>query len=393
MPGRTRTRIRAAVTAGKSRRWSSALGYHGQVNGFTGTSDHETCVDVTMSRPYNVDHELAITRARSNGPLKINGTTGWYSSSPTGSTICVFEDYNPADRSGYQYAPNIVPVNWDLWRTRALANMDPYAPVVDLPLFLFELREFPRMLQQAGLALKGQMGSGGPGGAYLSYHFGWAPLVRDLLSLFNLTKSIDDRIRYLRKLENGERFHRLLTNGELYSVVGSEYKSHILGYANGWAFRGMLRGTQHLKVWFSANGKLLVPLPNDGVALRQLSARMVTGLTWRPWDVWNAIPWSWLIGYLINVGDYLESMRGQSTFKATRMCIMATSTARLSIDSPTCAPGLSASVSVLEKTVKQRKVYANPTPKLTASPFLTGYQMSILGALVLAAPFRGARGA
>jgi len=299
-----------------------------------------------------------------------------------------YANYNPSNRSAYSNAPVNYTHNFVSLKTRALANLDPFRPRVDLPLFLFEMKDLPEMLQQLGNVLRKKIGPRDVPKGYLAFQFGWKPLVSDVFSLFNLAKSIDDQMRYMRNLEAGSRIHRTLSDGEIStSVVTDGYT--LTGPLSGFAVKADVTTRVTAKVWYTANGKLLTVLPNSNLALRDLSRDIVLGLTWRPWSVWDYIPWSWLIDWFYGISAYLQALQGMVSFRTTRMCVMAHTTSKSELTRVRTASGLDASSSVLVTEQKERSVYINPIPSPAFMPFLTDGHMAILGALLTSAGLKG----
>ena len=378
MPGRFRSREGRYKVGGKAT-YSDLP--NSPTHGASGPMLYESISDTTMPRPYTVDHSLVITR-KEVSPLLISGRTTWHREAFGAPGHILFDGWNPANRTLHNYAPVISTINWPYWRTKALANMNPYKPNVDLPLFLFELRELPKMLQQLGRVLGGQAKPSDVPGGFLGYQFGWAPLVSDTLALFKLTVLIDARIRYLRNLEGGTHISRKLFDGVIMDTVSPGYQAFITNMpGNPYCYTASVRTVERLKVWFTANGKLMSVLPPSSLDLRILSTRIVLGLTATPYRLWDALPWSWLIDYLYNIGDFLEARDGLTRLQVTRLNVMATVVKTITHQGVQTAPGLTASEPVLTWTSKQRSPFGHPTPNNTMTPFFTGKMIAILGAL------------
>jgi hypothetical protein len=331
-----------------------------------------------MPPPYIVDHNFSSVD-RVVEPIRVNGTephptlVGYYYE---------YQDFNPANRTQSTYAPTCAGPNWALWKTKALANMNPNKPVVDLPLFLFEFKDFPRMLRDLGrILLKKRPKVADIPGQYLAYSFGWAPLIADLMELFDLSKAIEDRKAYLLRLERGTKLRRTLESGTLSDVWTS----------NGFGTSGITWDTRLIetrKVWFTANAKLLTPLPAAD-RLQGLSQDLVLGLRISPATFWNMIPWSWLIDYFVNVGTFMEAQQGQVKTSCTRMNIMADS--KISNELHNARPNASQTHSggLMYSTQRLRQIYSNPTPTLSFEPFLTNRELGNLGALITAKALKG----
>nr|APG77044.1 hypothetical protein [Beihai levi-like virus 8] len=101
--------------------------------------------------------------------------------------------------------------------------------------------------------------------------------------------------------------------------------------------------------------------------------------------VWNAIPWSWLVDYFLQVGNFLEAQQGYYRSTADQMCLMSKSeleaAAMWHAESSYWEPGMTWDSGLAKFTHLRRKVVYHPKPQLLYRPFLTLGQLSILGAL------------
>lgn len=369
-----RSRSRYTLT-GAQGTYSYWIGPNGPYKRYGGAGYHskEVTTDVTEPYPYTTPHPFVSTK-RMCSPLRINGT---YTS---GTYKITYSSYNPTNVSEWAYCPDLDSENWGYWMTKALANLNPYRAVVNVPLFLFELREFPDMLRQLGRVLSRKTRASDVAGGYLSYSFGWAPLVSDLMKLLDLQKSIADRVRYFERLERGSMLRRDLFNGQLSSVDIGEYYLWPGGAEKHLTARK--RQTESLHVWYTARAKLHKPMPGKGARdYRSLSKETALGLTMNPANFWDAIPWTWLIDYFLNIGDYLEAQDAKAHVGVQNMSIMATRKKLISLTGLKTAPGLSATGGELTTLRKSRYVSANPSPRFSTVPFLSDHSMRIMASL------------
>jgi hypothetical protein len=125
-----------------------------------------------------------------------------------------------------------------------------------------------------------------------------------------------------------------------------------------------------------------LPPPED---IPEFLLRNVLGLNMRPATLWNAIPWSWLVDYLFNIGDMLDATGGQLAWKCTSMCIMHRSEAVSTLENKRSELGLTWNGGDhMTQVTKRRNVYANPTPFFAYRPVLTSGMLANLGALITA---------
>lgn len=330
--------------------------------------------------------------------------------------------------------------NWPELVTAAVANMNPNNPIMDIPLSLFEFKDLPRMLKNAGDLLtkygvnhkivfdpKGRRklyslgASNGPykgysvytpekirlsrkdrkriragdsPEAYLAYNFGWAPLVNDLANLLNLQELLDKKYQELQDLTKGKRISRVLFNRELPGSGGT--------VSGGFYFHSIYNipytKTLYEKAWFVSQARLLSPLPPRQSAeyiLQQLKIGQSDAST-----LWNMFPWSWLIDYFHNFGSYLQATNnkmeweyGDITACYESKTVLRTPTQASAIIKPWYAtrypysaygtPQAFLSEGERWRRFFERRVYNDFSPVLAFSPMLSGKQRSILGALVV----------
>jgi hypothetical protein len=237
------------------------------------------------------------------------------------------------------------------------------------------------MLRQLGRILAKRIRATDVAGGYLAYSFGWAPLVSDLMKLFDLTKAIEDRKAYFRRLERGTRVRRSLGTREV--RVAQDLNTSITTMVNNkTALQLVGTLTESQKIWYTLNAKLRSPLRMSPSDLHSLSRNQVLGLRVNPADIWDAIPWSWLIDYFINIGDVLEATRAIVGLDVTRINIMCQSKIVIQYEAKNVLPGLIVQPGFVYRTKKARYPYSNAVPALTSTPFFTDHMAGILGSLV-----------
>lgn len=357
----------------------------GTYNGYSGYASNKTMSDITDSQPYP-DHNLTAIHKYCD-PLTLNG---WAYTSPYWKN---YIDYSPQNRASYLYGPDPNIVDWGYWRTKALANVNPRKTMVDVPLFLFELRDFPRMLKNigdilaAGKQAKKLITSGTSraekgrpskvkliADTHLAQSFGWAPLFGDLISLLGLADEFERRIALINEAKSGARISRKIggTSSQstwVYSLVSAQLE---LNYVT----------TRELKVWYTAKLNLTSEYPTSSIEIQKRVTRDLLGLNISASKIWNAIPWTWLIDYFVNIGDFLEANKGNLSFSVSDLNVMAQETID---DIPSHKSGnVSWSGGKFTTVSKQRSVVTNPNASVHRKPFLTNRHIGILSALVVA---------
>lgn len=186
--------------------------------------------------------------------------------------------------------------------------------------FLIELRNGVKELVPHFRKIKDLLGSG-----YLWWKFGIEPFIRDLRKMSQTWWRVQRRLKYLR-MHNGQeawiRAHRsalggnTLTAAEVGLVDEAMYMAHSDDPVNHPA-------VAHPALW-------LRPLPDTFVGtahVNVLAYHQLSGLDTFMGKVdalsaalgvnnpakiaWNAIPFTWLLEYFVNVGPYLEALKGK----------------------------------------------------------------------------------
>lgn len=337
--GRSRQRTFSAPAGG-----SSTISYTRYIGGapysYVGPStstwtnpdgDRDTCDDaITTSLPYE-DHPLTLDHRRmkvgrlsgsGDTPTPVNGKKYHYSYSGW--------SHQAVSYASLQYATQ-PPVDWIGLRNAFLAATNINKPAVDVPLFLFELREFPRMVRDLGRYLKREISNQDVPGVFLSYSYGWGPLDRDLNSLLGIYDAIGSRVRFLRDIRGKKSIKRTLSKGKLigYQDLGSS-EIFSLG-ATGYEHKVIVHRSVDYSWKSWGVGKIVVDNPSQldslisdyDAGLTTRTRQRLYGLTGpRLATVWNAIPWSFLIDYFGKVSDALEAGRGYIPYHVKTLNLM-----------------------------------------------------------------------
>lgn len=283
------------------------------------------------------DHTLNISHVDLSGIQPLNGSNvsgvhevGFINWMPSFNTAAP----NPIIPSGLPSASVIA--------TATLARSNPSRPAVSVPNFLYELKDLPGMIHEIGrLKLLRELGNKAKphvafdhaargdtakaaANAYLSYRMGWAPLISDLQKMIQFQDKINNRIKDLDVLFN--------QNGGLHRSVGKEIlpgtnSKYPGGRSGSWTETLTSSGTVTIdsatsatiqvhrdlittrKMWGTVRWTNPFSLwPRLNRALLQARARdLVFGYNVTPKMIWDAVPWSWMIDWFGNFGDYLDS--------------------------------------------------------------------------------------
>jgi len=263
--------------------------------------------------------------------------------------------------------------------TNAAARTNPSRPYVDVPANLLELGDIAHLIKRHVDPINNwsdfvpEIGS-----QHLRRVFGIEPVYRDLSRLANFQEQVKRRVADIERLAAPRGFRKTVTIGK-YSA--QETQSLIVqseGLYLGRDFK--VNTTQEVKChcrWMPTAefGQLATPRVMDAWA-----RRAVLGVTVDFATLWEPMPWSWLIDWCFNVGEY---------FKANRNIIPAT-LADVSVMRHTTTTADSEAVSADDWSLEAIHSYRE-TKKRTTSfvsldahfPFLSGSQMGIIAALAV----------
>ncbi|DAD52495.1 maturation protein, partial [ssRNA phage SRR5467091_14] len=381
---------------------SSTNGVH---NGETFVAGHKKMTDaVSHQVPYD-EHDLDSVRKQNmirgivDGVITVNTVVGG-----TGQiTTHTFHNYVPTG-DGIDPRSMVPPgFNSSYWKTRALALLNPTRPTqANIPLSLFELKDMPRMLKELGdayaayrLLRRRSQNSGGTKNwqavglagytpqALLSVNFGWGPLFSDLHTLLLYSKAVNNRLQFLKNIGAGKTIKRKLGSSTFRITEGL-----VIGDVVSYRTIRLYKDRQ----WCTAKYALKDPSWITDESERINAALSVYGLRNQQWlslsQVWNMIPWSWLIDYFANIGDVLEASMGYAPVSIRSLNVMQETVVERT---PEAIQGLAASIYTPFKhslTSKRRASFINPTPSYSFTPYLTGHEQMILGSLVLSGILR-----
>jgi hypothetical protein len=381
---RSRSRDRAFILAGAGSKQTYKDGSPYLNPSFSPlkATDHEDCSDYLDSKPYG-DHPLTMSR-RICKPTTVSGER----------TIVVlpyllterFTNWTAERYAYYGWAPSMSTFDFDLLETKMFKSLNPNKPIVDIPVFLWELREFPRMLKQLGDVLLKHKKPGDVPGGHLAYEMGWKPLVSDLMKLGDIANSMKKEAEFHESLRRGRKVQRTVYRETLHESFAGTLTSLAPGLVLGRSIRRDFRG------WFSARVRLKDGYPFDPRSSAYDKIVNALGLRIDAATIWNSIPWTWLIDYFINIGDVLEANRGVFPYEFSHVNLMLKEVATEDLYTISNLWGYQVSHGGWRSIYKRRAVVANPGLKFALMPALSGRQKAILGSLVLAKALKGPLG-
>ncbi|UJQ85005.1 MAG: putative maturation protein [Alehxovirus fundicola] len=279
--------------------------------------------------------------------------------------------------------------------TSLIVKSNPNNYGVNGPVSIAELRELPAMLRLLGnvnllkslgktnreisqqLQLTQKLGAE-TGSLYLSYQFGWKPLMSDLNKLLDFNGSVDKKANEIHNLWKKGGLHRKRSFG-----MHSNTNEEDIDIFNHNGNKCIVRNRRHTTVEKWGTVRYLpygLPPKNDAEVRRQ-AIRVVYGLELSAANIWESLPWSWLIDWFYKVGDFLSQFNNVIPCVPTSPCIMTRTTTQATfarVDNTKYVTGCTGHSTY---QTKQRSIV---TPSISANlPFLTDRHLSILGSLAI----------
>lgn len=305
---------------------------------------------------------------------------------PSGQVIRRMENYYPQNLWPNNTALQHMNVDLSPWAATELASRsNPSRPEVQLPVSLVELRELPSLIRHAGRQLRP---NGRPKNlprnlaeANLVWQFGWAPLLGDVNKLLQFSDHVDKRVGELKKLTTSTGLRRRIKLGQ--GVVSDTVPNYVIQSANTVVTVRKERSTSYIQ-WGTIRWKSNELLGASDAKLKKYARKALLGLGTDPSSIlstaWELLPWSWLIDYFGNVGDYLQAHSNSVPATPSGICVMTTKNTTCTL-TPNTHSWVTGGHAVTSYITKERDIRgAALAAKL---PFLSGRQMSILGSLAV----------
>ncbi len=380
------TRLRTNIQGG----WSK--GYVIKDNGNvynssdSGSSGYDKCEDIYGLGVGNYNY-LKIDHASVEcSPCYIHDVNG----SPW--RVCAgFMPATPAV-NGYFYGHNLLagsPTDTYI-ATETMAKTNPSNPVVDVPVFVYELGDVVKLIRDLGrerirkgidrsTVIPDSSIPEAVGSSYLLYKFGIAPLVSDLTALLSFSSAIDRRVKDFKRMEkNGlSKSHRKSTPYLTTATKNDKVSVNSIGpFFSCPRERVTEEKAWGISKWTPIPGH---PFPKSAEEMRSTARKAILGLTLDLATVWETIPFSWLIDYFLNIGSYLQTYRNIVPLQCTELCVCRTTSTKDTLSSATSGnltcPGMVATL-----VTKSRKPVGFVAPSAHLG-FLGNSQMSIIAAL------------
>jgi hypothetical protein len=206
--------------------------------------------------------------------------------------------------------------------TQSVLSSNPFRYEVSVPVMIAELLEVSSLFKLNFRSLSTATGS-----SFLNIKFGWETLIADIKSLSKILKSIESRIQEFNSLvkKGGSRRYcfvskkRVTENYSPSSGRACYSASYSTWYSDDVA-------TYTSKVWGTVRWK---PQRDKVIEVERLIAArkeltlILFGLERNVGtQVWEAIPFSWLIDYFLGVGDIFKALENTDLVIPYDICVM-----------------------------------------------------------------------
>jgi hypothetical protein len=234
-----------------------------------------------------------------------------------------------ADAGAFQSLPD--PPDYNTVMTRTIAGTSPTHADWSAANAIYELKDFrdiPRNIRDLGNDIL--LHDGPPNGIfkthandYLVWTFGIQPLISDLQQSLKFIKRTESR---LDDLNGFSRPNGVSKNRTIYKETsprqfwGTSYCTGVYGAQA--VFSTYL--TTSRKIWGSVNWQIPpenLP-PKDSSNRWALANRLANGLQISPSTLWNAMPWTWMIDWFSNIGDFIDIAGNAIGARSGRYCVM-----------------------------------------------------------------------
>jgi hypothetical protein len=250
---------------------------------------------------------------------------------------------------------------------------------LDVPVEALQLGDLLHLLKGAGSNLLKLAGN-----VNLSYQFGIRPIIEDLKKIISFSDQVERRIKEIERLKT-RGLRRTIPLGKLDSVTVNQHINGFIVNSTYWTFWAdgdimtVLDVGAHCR-WIPSMD-LSTITPGE---MRSLARRAVWGLTVDFKTAWELIPWTWLIDWGTNIGEYLAANRNVVPATLSSVTITRRTRTTRTYKSPTeFINGHPMTLSPFE-VVQTTKNRSTAGVSLAAQlPFLSGNQLGILASLAI----------
>jgi hypothetical protein len=268
--------------------------------------------------------------------------------------------------------------------TTLLARTNPSRPDYVPLTLLQDLVDLPRMLKDVGRLITTKksklLNAREVANQHLGFQFGWKPLFQDIKDLLDVQEHIHRRVGELHRLYDQGGLKRRIRLG---SWTG-EYRANLTAESSLLLSASVDRSYLcEVERWGTVRWKpTVLPRyqPNDAELIRQ-AKQLVLGLSLESTlkGAWDVIPWTWLIGWFTNIGDYAMQYSNTVPARPSSSCVMTKTSTMCSFNVTSMTPGYTGGNGYATCVSKDRYVGAGTLD--VHLPFIGRDRLAILGAL------------
>lgn len=217
--------------------------------------------------------------------------------------------FDPVDYAAYEREVGMYYI-LPYYLPRLLANALPGKRSFQGLYSIYELKDVPRMLKGTLEAILSSPARwvkqpGFAANQYLNYKFGWESVLRDIREMMSLPTSITKRINYLISRSGKDTTYRskVLLDSLAVPGISPTFSYNLASFEEILTQSTSIERTGEIRC--VVNNSLTLP----ELSVPELSASLhdkLWGLTLTPEDIYNIIPWSWLVDYFTGLGEYIR---------------------------------------------------------------------------------------
>jgi hypothetical protein len=342
------------------------------LSGHNGTIkiEQNDCTDVVRTRAEGDCKPLTIFHFKQTGGT-LNGK----------SAAAEFREFYPTvygQTSTFTHWTGLPGVPSDtLVATNAAARTNPSRPYVDVPRAVGELFEVTQLLKRTGGDIIRRVAAANITGA-----FGLGPIYSDLQKLCNFAEQLDRRLKEMNRLQSSNGLRKTTQHGT-YSKSGPwtrVFQSQGIYYEGTFQTNTVEDVSCHTRWIPEGDFRFL-----DAASLRILTHDLMLGMKSGRIPIidlstiWELIPWTWLLDWAGNVGQYFAAQRNIVP------CQFAGAYVMRDVRSVTTHPGAKLGsgltlepVHILYETRTRKQGLVAPTAQF---PLLNGNQLGIIASL------------
>jgi hypothetical protein len=259
--------------------------------------------------------------------------------------------YRPGPVDPRAAFPALLPTEISDFAWSTLAASNPNKPLVEVPAFVGELKDFFSLIRSTGQTLINQCAQG-----YLAQRWLLDPLWSDLQKMLRFQRDVNQRMEMMHNLQNGKVIKKRVN---LRNRSSTSAPTSVTIHSEGAVFGGKTRIESEEKVWGTANWKLapatrlprLMRLGHPRWGIKSSSQKWIDKHVQRGYNenkafsqalsagfaeyaqngilsidslatAWELCPWSWLIDWCTNYGDIIAASRNAIPVIHSNVAIM-----------------------------------------------------------------------